>query len=117
MTRSVLKLLAATVLLVGCSGPSGPDSSTQASVKIVTQTGGVNLPSASYKYRLLTTLNAPRDIGLNDSTVYVALQFGNHTFTLDSVATNCVVDSGGAVQTWYLFVGGSNRFTYWVTCH
>lgn len=114
MTRSTLTVLAATALLLGCGGSSGPDSATQATVKIVTKTHGTNLDPNGY--RLLTTLRAPRDIGVNDSTVYDTLQFGNHTFTLDSVATNCVVDSAGATQTWYLFVGNSNRFTYYVTC-
>jgi hypothetical protein len=114
MTRSALTLLAATALLMGCSSSSGPDSATRASVKIVTNTHGTNLDADGY--RLLTTLEAPRHIGVNDSTVYDTLQFGNHTFTLDSVASNCVVDSGGATQNWYLFVGNSNRFTYYVTC-
>lgn len=114
MTRNVWKLFAATALLAGCSSPSGPDSGTRASVKIVTKTSGANLDPDGYQ--LLTTLNAPRHIGINDSTVYDTLQFGNHTFTLDSVATNCVVDSGGASQNWYLYVGNSNRFTYYITC-
>ncbi|MGH7591641.1 MAG: hypothetical protein ACREL2_09390, partial [Gemmatimonadales bacterium] len=105
MTRSVLKILAATALLAGCSSPSGPDSSTQASVKIVTKTGGSNLDADGY--RILTALNSPRHIGINDSTVYDTMQFGNHTFTLDSVAATCQVDSGGAVQSWYLTVGNS----------
>ena len=114
MTRSALTVLAATALLLGCSSSSGPDSATQANVMIVTNTHGTNLDATGY--RLLTALRAPRHIGINDSTVYDTLQFGNHTFTLDSVASNCVVDSAGAVQTWYLFVGNSNRFTYYVTC-
>ncbi|HET7024990.1 MAG TPA: hypothetical protein VFI39_07300 [Gemmatimonadales bacterium] len=113
MTRNGWKLFAATALLVGCSGPSGPDSATQASVKIVTKTSGANFDPDGYW--IATTLNASRHVGVNDSTVYDSMQFGDHTFRLDSVATNCVVDSG-AVHTWYLFVGNSNRFTFNVTC-
>ncbi|MGH7532961.1 MAG: hypothetical protein ACREL4_06700, partial [Gemmatimonadales bacterium] len=101
-------------LLAGCSSPSGPDPGTLTSVKIVTKTSGSNLDADGY--RLLTALNTPRHIGINDSTVYDTLQFGDHQFTLDSVATNCVVDSGGAVQNWYLPVSNANRFTYYVTC-
>lgn len=114
MTRSALTVMAATALLLGCSNNGGPDTSTQASVRIVTNTHGSNLDPNGY--RILTTLQTPRHIGINDSTVYDTLQFGDHQFTLDSVASNCVVDSGGANQTWYLFVGNANRFTYYVTC-
>ena len=113
MHRNLLRILAATALLAGCSS-SGPDANTQASIKILTKTSGTNLDPDGY--RLQTALNAPRHIGVNDSTVYDTLQFGNHIFTLDSVASNCVVDSGGASQTVYLFVGNANRFTYYVTC-
>ena len=114
MHRNLLRILATTALLAGCSS-SGPDANTQADIKIFTKTGGTNLDADGY--RLQTQLNAPRHIGINDSTAYDSLQFGNHIFTLDSIASNCVVDSGSAVDTVYLFVGNANRFTYYVTCH
>ena len=114
MHRNLLRILATTALVAGCSSSSGPDANTQASIKILTKTSGANLDADGY--RILTALNSPHHIGVNDSTTYDTLQFGNHTFTLDSVASNCVVDSGGATQTVYLFVGNANRFTYYVTC-
>ena len=114
MQRNLLRVLAATALLAGCSS-SGPDTSTQASIKILTKTSGANLDVDGY--RLQTQLNAPRHIGINDSTVYDSMQFGSHIFTLDSIASNCVVDSSSAVDTVYLYVGNANRFTYYLTCH
>lgn len=112
MRRKLLTPLLATALVVGCSS-SGTSPNTDASIKIVTKTIGSNLDPDGY--RVLITLASPHHIGINDSVVIDSLQFGDRTFTLDSVASNCAVDSATAQV--YLFVGNANRHEFDVTCH
>lgn len=111
MLRRLLFPSLALALVVACdSGGTSPD--VRSSVKVVTVTGGTNLDPDGYRLRIVGA--PPRHIGTNDSVTIDSLQFGNRTFNLDSIAGNCTADS--AQQTWYLFVGNSNRHEFHVVC-
>ena len=112
MRRNVLMAFAATALLGGCSSSQGPDPSALSTLKVVTATTGSNLDADGYQLR--GTLLTSRHLGINDSTVYDSVQFGDRSFTLDSVAGNCVV-AGGATQTRFI-PAGTSRQVFDITC-
>jgi hypothetical protein len=110
MTRSVLLALMASAVVVACSS-TGPDPYTNSNLKIVTHTGGINLDPDGYRIQI--TALPPVHLGANDSVTIDSIQFGDRTFTIDSIAGNCTIDS--TVQHRYVPVGNV-RIEFDFTC-
>lgn len=108
---AIAAAVAAAMVAAACSDNGGPDPYTKSNLKLVTHTGGTNLDADGYRIQI--TSLSPIHLNANDSTVLDSIQFGDRTFTIDSIAGNCSIDS--TVQHRYVPVGNS-RIEFDITC-
>ena len=99
--RSVLQIgfrgaLVVPLLVLGCNldSPVSVSIPEAGTLVVTTETSGSNLDPDGYRLTVTgETINANRDIGLNDSTAFSVLRGGDCTVELSDLAANCSIDA------------------------